>query len=60
MSATGISTSSSPSIPAMELEQGRAVEIMRSVKRSLDPLDLVNPGKVIPDAPDKANSQRFP
>jgi D-lactate dehydrogenase (cytochrome) len=42
----------------MELEHGHAVEIMRSVKLSLDPLGLFNPGKVIPDAHDRANSRR--
>jgi glycolate oxidase len=34
--------------PWLELQRGkRAVELMRSVKRALDPNDLLNPGKVL-------------
>jgi D-lactate dehydrogenase (cytochrome) len=32
-------------------EMGAAVETMRAVKRSLDPLNIMNPGKVFLDAP---------
>lgn len=32
----------------MELEHGAGVGIMRAIKRAIDPLDIMNPGKVIP------------
>jgi D-lactate dehydrogenase (cytochrome) len=31
----------------LEAEQGDAVEVMRAIKRTLDPQNLLNPGKVI-------------
>jgi D-lactate dehydrogenase (cytochrome) len=30
-------------------EHGEAIEVMRLIKRALDPHDLMNPGKLIPD-----------
>lgn len=36
----------------LELEHGAAaLDVMRSIKRALDPDDILNPGKVLPDAP---------
>ncbi len=32
----------------MMLEHGAGVEVMRTIKRAFDPLDLMNPGKVLP------------
>ena len=34
-------------IPYMRAEHGLAVEIMETVKRSLDPDDIMNPGKIV-------------
>ena len=31
----------------LETEHGAAVEVMRAIKRALDPENLLNPGKVI-------------
>ncbi len=37
-------------LPYLEAEHGVvAVEVMRAVKHALDPADLLNPGKVVPD-----------
>ncbi|MCB1646328.1 MAG: FAD-binding protein, partial [Pseudomonadales bacterium] len=33
----------------MSLEHGASLEIMRVIKRSLDPLNIMNPGKVVPE-----------
>ena len=33
----------------MELEHGAAVAVMASIKRTIDPLNIMNPGKMIPD-----------
>ncbi|MEH3143777.1 MAG: FAD-binding protein [Methylobacterium frigidaeris] len=35
-------------IKFMDLEHGAAVGVMRSIKRALDPLGILNPGKVLP------------
>ena len=32
----------------MESEHGNSLEIMRKIKKTLDPKNLMNPGKVIP------------
>lgn len=32
----------------LAVEHGAAVETMRSIKRALDPLDILNPGKILP------------
>lgn len=34
-------------IPFLELEHGPALEVMRGIKRALDPLNLMNPGKIV-------------
>lgn len=36
-------------IKFMRLEHGPAVEMMKKVKRALDPLNILNPGKVLPE-----------
>lgn len=33
----------------LRIEHGEALEVMRSIKATLDPLGLMNPGKVLPD-----------
>ncbi len=35
-------------IKFMELEHGAAIGVMRAIKRALDPLGILNPGKVLP------------
>ena len=34
-------------MPYLEVEHGAAVEVMRQIKRKLDPDNIMNPGKVI-------------
>jgi D-lactate dehydrogenase (cytochrome) len=34
-------------IDFVEAEHGDAVEVMRRIKRALDPGDLMNPGKIV-------------
>nr|WP_255636304.1 FAD-linked oxidase C-terminal domain-containing protein [Azospirillum sp. 412522] len=34
----------------MELEHGGGVSVMRAIKRALDPEDILNPGKILPDS----------
>ncbi|WP_282568440.1 FAD-linked oxidase C-terminal domain-containing protein, partial [Bosea sp. ASV33] len=36
-------------IKFMRLEHGQAIEMMRKVKQALDPLGILNPGKVLPE-----------
>ena len=31
-----------------ELGYGEAVDLMKTIKRALDPLDIMNPGKTVP------------
>lgn len=35
-------------IPFLAAEHGEALEVMRSLKRALDPLNILNPGKIVP------------
>src|SRR5207248_1614712 len=35
-------------LDALVQEHGEAVEVMRAIKRALDPLDILNPGKTVP------------
>ncbi|MEO8485848.1 MAG: FAD-linked oxidase C-terminal domain-containing protein [Betaproteobacteria bacterium] len=35
-------------LDALVAEHGDAVELMRTIKRALDPLDILNPGKTVP------------
>ena len=37
---------------ALEAEQGDAVAVMRTIKRALDPDNILNPGKVVRLGPD--------
>ena len=34
-------------IAYLEQEHGEAVELMRTIKRALDPQDIMNPGKIV-------------
>ena len=34
----------------MKLEHGAGVEVMRAIKGALDPDNILNPGKILPDA----------
>jgi D-lactate dehydrogenase (cytochrome) len=44
-----ISTIGQGKIAFIEEELGAAsVEVMRSIKRALDPLNIMNPGKILP------------
>ena len=38
-------------LDALVAEHGAAVELMRTIKRALDPLDILNPGKTVPLTP---------
>jgi D-lactate dehydrogenase (cytochrome) len=41
-------------LDALVTEHGNGVELMRKIKRALDPLDILNPGKTVPmDAPQR-------
>ncbi len=35
-------------MPYLSLEHGHGVEIMRTIKKALDPLNIMNPGKIVP------------
>ena len=38
-------------IAFMEHEHGAGADFMRTIKRALDPLDILNPGKILPATP---------
>ena len=33
----------------MKLEHGNGVRVMRTIKQALDPADILNPGKILPE-----------
>ena len=33
----------------LKAEHGEALDVMRTIKRALDPHDLMNPGKMLPE-----------
>ena len=35
-------------IAFLEHEHGAGVDVMRTIKRALDPQDILNPGKILP------------
>ena len=35
-------------LDALVAEHGEAVELMKTIKRAFDPLDIMNPGKTVP------------
>lgn len=44
----------------LRAEHGEALEVMRAVKRALDPRGLLNPGKILPDADPPSGGFRGP
>ena len=38
-------------LDALVVEHGEAVDLMCTIKRALDPLDILNPGKTVPMSP---------
>ena len=47
--APASTASASGKLDALVAEHGAAVDVMRTIKRALDPLDIMNPGKTVPD-----------
>ena len=44
-------------LDALVAEHGEAVELMQTIKRAFDPLDIMNPGKTVP--PDQAQTAMY-
>ena len=46
-------------IEFLESELGSALDVMRAIKRAIDPLNIMNPGKIVDDGLEIAAWRRF-